>query len=50
MVAWMEWVFVEAVDKAIGVGAFLDVVPGCSFFGKYRRIGECTDYKWKPPP
>ena len=25
-------------------------VPECSFFGKYRRIGGYTGYRWKPPP
>ena len=24
--------------------------PAGNFFGKYRRIGEYSDYKWKPPP
>ena len=39
---------------AVGRG---DVADGCSvavpeynFYGKYRRIGEYNDYKWKPPP
>ena len=50
MVVWVERVWGEAVDRMPAVGAFPDAVPGCSFFCKYRRIGECIDYKWTPPP
>ena len=46
----VERVLAEAVDKAVGLDVFPDAVPGCSFFGKYRQIGECIDYRWKPPP
>ena len=41
---------VSVVGSSLGVVACFAAVPEGSFSGKYRRIGECSDYKWKPPP